>query len=135
GAQSLVPGAAPARTPAPTPPVQVAPVPPVPPVAPRPPARLRAGDPAPKLEAVDWLRGEPVKAFAPGTTYVVEFWAPWCPWCKEALKLYADLSERFAGRGVRVVGVAVWPKRSSPDMAREFVTESDELFPYPVGED
>ncbi|HEX5009694.1 MAG TPA: redoxin domain-containing protein [Planctomycetota bacterium] len=133
-AQSLVPGAAPARTPAPTPPVQVAPVPPVPPVPPKVPDKLEVGDPAPKLD-VDWLAGEPVKDFAPGTTYVVEFWAPWCPWCREALPLYADLSRRFADRRVQVVGVAVWPKRSSPAMARDFVTDSDESFPYPVGED
>ena len=134
-AQSLVPGAAPARTPAPTPPVQVAPQPPVPPVAPKAPGKLKVGDPAPKLDAVDWLQGDAVSAFAPGTTYVVEFWAPWCPWCREALPMYAELSKRFAPRGVKVVGVAVWPKRSSPEMAREFVAESDETFPYPVGED
>lgn len=106
------------------------------PASPRVPGKLSVGDPAPPLPALEWLRGEPITAFAPGTTYVLEFWAPWCPWCREALPQYADIARRYGRRQVQVLGLSVWPRKTSPDMAREFVAEvGDELFNYPVAQD
>ena len=34
---------------------------------------LKVGDPAPKLQTGKWVQGDPVKQFAKGTTYIVEF--------------------------------------------------------------
>jgi thiol-disulfide isomerase/thioredoxin len=141
-AQSLLPGAAPApRTSqpsaqvAPAPPRVAPPKPPVPPVAPVAPRKLSVGDPAPPLEGLRWLKGEPVAAWQPGTTYVVEFWAPWCPWCSESLVTYANVARDYAGRKVKVVAVAVWPKKSQPEMASDFVVDQADQFPYPVAAD
>ena len=39
---------------------------------------LGIGDPAPKLEVKEFVKGDPVKQFDKGKTYVVEFWATWC---------------------------------------------------------
>jgi thiol-disulfide isomerase/thioredoxin len=135
GAQSLLPGGAPAGRQTP---VQVAPAPPKPPVPPKPPAKrhgLEVGDPAPKLEGLRWLKDEPVAEWSPGTTYVVEFWAPWCPWCRESLSTYASVAREYADRKVKVVGVAVWPKKSLPEMAADFVADEADQFPYPVAAD
>jgi thiol-disulfide isomerase/thioredoxin len=141
-AQSLLPGAAPApRTSqpsaqvAPAPPRVAPPKPPVPPVAPVAPRKLSVGDPAPPLEGLRWLKGEPVAAWQPGTTYVVEFWAPWCPWCREVLPLYADVARNYGARNVKVVAVAVWPKKAQPAMAADFVADEAAQFPYPVADD
>lgn len=133
-AQSLVPRDAP-RAPAPT--AQVAPAPPRAPLPPAAPGegRLAAGDKAPALPPLTWLRGEPVTAFQPGTTYVLEFWAPWCPFCREALPTFADIARTHAERNVRVLGIAVWPRKSAPSLVREFVADEEDLFPYPVAED
>jgi thiol-disulfide isomerase/thioredoxin len=112
----------------------------VPPRAPAPPAaprerRLAAGDEAPALPPLAWVRGDPVTAFQPGTTYVLEFWAPWCPFCREALPTFADIARTHAERNVRVLGIAVWPRKSTPNLVREFVADAEDLFPYPVAED
>jgi len=141
-AQSLVPGSgSSARAPG-SPPAQEAPAPPRPPVPPKPPApaptprhALDVSDPAPKLEGLRWLKGEPVSEWTSGTTYVVEFWAPWCPWCRESLSTYAEIVRLYADKNVKVVAVAVWPKKSQPDMAADFVADQAEEFPYPVAAD
>src|SRR5258706_9620290 len=38
-------------------------------------AKLKVGDPAPKLQVAKWVQGEPVKEFAKDKAYIVEFWA------------------------------------------------------------
>src|SRR5260221_10369818 len=42
---------------------------------------LSVGDPAPKLEVKEFVKGSPVKSFEKGKNYVVEFWATWCRPC------------------------------------------------------
>lgn len=138
GAQSLVPGGAPSAKQPGERPAQVAPAPPKPPQPPQPPQprrRLDVGDPAPTLEGLQWLKGEPVTEWKPGTTYVVEFWAPWCPWCRESLPIYAGIARGQASKPVQVVAVAVWPKKSQPGMAPDYVADQAEQFPYPVAAD
>ena len=39
---------------------------------------LGVGDSAPKLEVKEFVKGDAVKEFEKGKTYVVEFWATWC---------------------------------------------------------
>jgi thiol-disulfide isomerase/thioredoxin len=137
-------------TPAPAPPTPPpAMAPPAPPSAPAPAAAARAplppappadsldvGDQAPSLANVNWIQGNKVTEFKPGTVYVVEFWAPWCPDCRAALSVYANLAQRYSTRSnVQLLAVAVWPKRSAPEMAKDFVEDASDLFPYPVAED
>ncbi len=68
--------------------------------------RLAIGDPAPKLAVDRWVQGGPVAAFAPDTVYVLEFWATWCLPCRKSLPEMDALARRYAGRGLRVIGVA-----------------------------
>jgi thiol-disulfide isomerase/thioredoxin len=85
---------------------------------------------------VNWIHGDKLTEFKPGTVYVVEFWAPWCPDCRASLSVYANLAQHYAGKNnVQLLAVAVWPKRAAPEMAKDFVEDASDLFPYPVAED
>jgi thiol-disulfide isomerase/thioredoxin len=124
---------APPATPSPSAPAVAAraPNPPAPPAE-----ALDVGDQAPSLANVSWLQGDKVSEFKSGTVYVVEFWAPWCPDCRAALSVYANLAQHYAGKSsVQLLAVAVWPKRAAPEMAKDFVEDASDLFPYPVAED
>jgi len=38
---------------------------------------LKVGEPAPRLQVVRWMQGDPVTGFEKGKTYLLEFWATW----------------------------------------------------------
>jgi len=66
---------------------------------------LGIGDPAPKLEIQEFVRGEPIKQFEPGKTYVVEFWATWCGPCRESIPHLTALQKSY--KDVIFLGVSV----------------------------
>jgi thiol-disulfide isomerase/thioredoxin len=68
--------------------------------------RLKIGDPAPPLAVARWVKGEPVKTFEPGKTYVVEFWATWCGPCRASMPHLTELRKSYKDR-VTVIGVSV----------------------------
>jgi thiol-disulfide isomerase/thioredoxin len=63
-------------------------------------ARLRIGDPAPKLQVAKWVQGDPVKAFDTNHVYIVEFWATWDGPCRGSIPHLNDLSQKFKDRGI-----------------------------------
>jgi thiol-disulfide isomerase/thioredoxin len=65
---------------------------------------FRIGDPAPAIEQVTWLQGEPVTKFVRGHVYVVEFWATWCPPCLKAIPHLSELQRRYAN-SVTIIGI------------------------------
>ncbi|BDU78189.1 TlpA disulfide reductase family protein [Mesoterricola sediminis] len=67
---------------------------------------LKEGDPAPAFTPGAWVKGEPVKALAPGKIYVMEFWATWCGPCKAAIPHLTALARQYAGK-VTIIGVNV----------------------------
>src|SRR6185436_1636477 len=71
-------------------------------------ATLKVGDAAPKLQIAKWVQGEPVKELAPGTTYIVEFWATWCGPCRETIPHLNALHEKFKDKGLVVIGQNIW---------------------------
>ena len=71
---------------------------------------LMVGDPAPALAIGEWVKGDPVTKFEPGSVYVVEFWATWCGPCIHGMPHLSGLQEKFAGDGVTVIGVNIWDK-------------------------
>lgn len=67
---------------------------------------LNIGDAAPKLAVSKFVKGDAVKSFAPGKTYVVEFWATWCGPCIASMPHVTELAHKYTD--VKFVGVNVW---------------------------
>ena len=98
---------------------------------------LKVGDAAPKLEVKSFVKGEPVKEFEAGKTYVVEFWATWCGPCKVSIPHLTELQKKYPE--VPFIGVSVWEQdqawssRSSTRWATRWPTASPSM-PFPMAE-
>jgi len=74
---------------------------------------LAIGDAAPPLCPGKWLQGEPLAAFAPGTVYVVEFWATWCGPCKASIPHLNELHLKYKDKGLVVIGQNCWERNDA----------------------
>ncbi len=90
---------------------------------------LGIGDPAPKLEVNEFVKGEAVKEFKTGQIYVVEFWATWCGPCKATIPHLSKLQKEL-GNKVVFIGVSVWERDVSKVVP--FVKEMGEKMEYRV---
>jgi thiol-disulfide isomerase/thioredoxin len=61
-------------------------------------AVLRPGQAAPSLQSAQLIKGELIRSFSPGRTYVVEFWATWCEPCKRSMPHLSELARQYQGR-------------------------------------
>ncbi len=98
---------------------------------------LKIGDPAPALEVMTWIKGEPVTAFEPGRVYVVEFWATWCGPCNAAMPHLSELQQQHADR-LTVIGVDVRETikgEASVEAVRRFVEKKGARMAYTVAMD
>ncbi len=93
---------------------------------------LDIGDKAPPLAVSSWVKGEPVESLAPGSIYVVEFWATWCGPCRVSIPHLTDLQKEF-GDKVTVIGVSVLEE--TPEDVAPFVTEMGDKMAYRVAAD
>lgn len=93
---------------------------------------LGIGDPAPKLEVNEFLKGEAVKEFKPGQIYVVEFWATWCGPCRATIPHLSKLQKQY-GDKVTFIGVSVWERDASKVVP--FIKEMGEKMEYRVATD
>ena len=97
---------------------------------------LRIGDPAPPLEVMAWLKGEPVTRFEPRHVYVVEFWATWCGPCILAIPHLSELAKKYEGQ-VTIIGVNVreGADDGKVEEVREFVEDKGDKMAYTVAMD
>lgn len=67
---------------------------------------LLKGKPAPEFVGVTGWAGKPVRlADLKGQYVLVEFWGFWCGPCIGAMPVLLDLHDKFAGKGLAIVGV------------------------------
>jgi len=61
-----------------------------------------------------------------GKLILLNFWATWCPPCREEIPVFIDVQQKYGGRGLQIVGVAIDKKQeveNYPDFA---------FFNYPI---
>jgi len=95
---------------------------------------ISVGDVMPTLTDVTWLKGEPVTEWEPGQIYVIDFWATWCGPCRLSMPHLNDLAKRYRGKGVTLIGAAIWP-RSGQIPTIDWVKDHDAEMDYPIAED
>jgi thiol-disulfide isomerase/thioredoxin len=69
---------------------------------------LSVGDPAPPLQVSRWIKGKNLERCEPGKVYVVDFWATWCGPCIETFPHLTRLQQKYADKGVTIIGVSIW---------------------------
>ena len=78
------------------------------------------------------LQGQTVKfSEFHDSTVIINFWGTWCPPCKEEMPLLQKMYEKYSP-GLVVLGVNV---QDSPEQVRQFVNESQIIFPILLDEE
>lgn len=95
---------------------------------------LDIGQPAPSLEGLEWLRGDPIDVTA-GRIHVIEFWTPTCPLSRMAIPKLTKLQRAYDEDEVLVV--AIVPKRFERKQAtvENFLAEWAERIDFAVAYD
>lgn len=92
---------------------------------------LGLGDPAPRLDVKEFVKGEPVKGFEKGKNYVIEFWATWCGPCRTSIPHVSELQKKYPD--VTFIGVSVWEEDQKEVVP--FVKEMGDKMSYRVAID
>jgi len=92
---------------------------------------LGIGDPAPKLEVKEFVKGDPVKQLEKGKVHVVEFWATWCGPCIATIPHLTDLQKKH--KDVVFIGVSVYENDQSG--VKPFVEKMGDKMDYRVAMD
>lgn len=92
---------------------------------------LTLGSNAPKLEVKEFVKGEAVKSFEKGKTYVVEFWATWCGPCRTSIPHLTKLQKQY--KDLTIIGVAILEQDQSA--VADFVEEMGDKMDYRVALD
>jgi len=93
---------------------------------------LAVGDPAPKLDVSQWVKGEKVDRFEPDQTYVVEFWATWCEPCRQCMPHLTQLQTKYKD-STTFIGISVW--ETDQKQVGPFVRKMADRMGYRVGLD
>lgn len=92
---------------------------------------LLLGDPAPALTLKEFVKGEVVEKFEPGTIYAVEFWATWCGPCRRSIPHISELQAKYK----KVVFIGVDVLEDDPEGVRAFVEKMGDKMDYRVAID
>jgi thiol-disulfide isomerase/thioredoxin len=77
------------------------------------------GEPAPAIEALGWINGEPPSpADRAGRIVVVDAWASWCVPCRRLAPELVRIHEKYAPRGVVFIGLTNEEKSALPEIER-----------------
>jgi thiol-disulfide isomerase/thioredoxin len=64
-----------------------------------------------------------------GKVVVVNFWATWCAPCRDEIPMFVKLQEKYGGRGLQFVGIAI----DQPSKVGPFASELGMNFPVLLG--
>jgi thiol-disulfide isomerase/thioredoxin len=92
---------------------------------------LVVGDPAPKLEVKEFIKGDEVKKLEKGKVYVVEFWATWCGPCRTTIPHLTELQKKY--KDVTFIGVSAF--ENDQNDVKPFVKEMGDKMEYRVALD
>jgi thiol-disulfide isomerase/thioredoxin len=92
---------------------------------------LTVGDPAPKLEVKEFVKGDAVTGFEKGKVYVVEFWATWCGPCRATIPHLTELQKKH--KDVTFIGVSAF--ETDQGAVKPFVKEMGDKMDYRVAMD
>jgi thiol-disulfide isomerase/thioredoxin len=95
--------------------------------------KLGIGSTAPPLAVKQWVKGDPVTAFAPGKIYVVEFWATWCGPCRTSIPHITELQKKYADKDVTMIGVSILEREAGKVVP--FVEKMSDKMAYRVALD
>jgi len=68
-----------------------------------------------------------------GRVVIVDFWASWCKPCRQSMPWLDELSTRYAGHGLVVVGINVDAERADAEKFLRDVPVTFEVFFDPAG--
>jgi thiol-disulfide isomerase/thioredoxin len=92
---------------------------------------LKVGDPAPKLEVKEFIKGDAVARLEKGKVYVIEFWATWCPPCRAAIPHLTKLQQQH--KDVIFIGVSAYEHNQKE--VKPFVESMGDRMDYRVALD
>ncbi len=85
---------------------------------------LDAGSKAPDFQ-LQGPKGTVTLASSAGSVVYVDFWASWCGPCKQSFSWMNAMQEKYASKGLQIIGVNVDAKS---DDARKFLAETPARF-------
>lgn len=91
---------------------------------------LKEGSEIRSYPTVEWLKGEPVTQLDPDKVYLIECWATWCGPCKMAIPHVNELHNKYADKGLVVIGQDVFEDKI--DVVKAFVAEKGDEMAYRV---
>lgn len=102
---------------------------------------LKAGDKAPALNIIKWMKGKPVQSFKKGHVYIVEFGFVGCTPCRNSIPHLSALAKKYSGK-VTLISVHVWEnnKEKASDLSYlkrvdDFVKKLGDRISYTVAVD